>query len=43
MMEIVDMSETSVCFNETTLRYIPESCDPQNMDVYPFDSSFEVD
>jgi hypothetical protein len=26
MMEAVRASETSVCFNETTQRYIPESC-----------------
>jgi hypothetical protein len=26
MMETIRISETSVCFNETTLRYITESC-----------------
>jgi hypothetical protein len=26
MMEAVRTSETSVCFNKTTRRYIPESC-----------------
>jgi hypothetical protein len=26
MMQVVRISETSVCFNETTRRYIPENC-----------------